>query len=78
MLMFHLGPFLLGYGTVSHEISVPSTDTPKARPSWKTIPPHRDEDQVKLDVDRSFIYYPTSKSPTLPSQIAPALAKKKN
>jgi hypothetical protein len=23
---------------------------------------HRDEDQVRLDVDRSFIYYPDSES----------------
>ncbi|PWW76410.1 hypothetical protein C7212DRAFT_187435 [Tuber magnatum] len=56
-------PFLLGYGTVPHEKSVPLTDIPEARPSWKTLPPHRDEDQVKLDVDRSFIYYPTNLSP---------------
>lgn len=26
------------------------------------LPPHRDEGQVKLDVDRSFVYYPTGKS----------------
>lgn len=25
---------------------------------WATLPRHRDEDQVRLDVDRSFIYYP--------------------
>ncbi|CAZ86023.1 unnamed protein product [Tuber melanosporum] len=56
-------PFLLGYGTVPHGKSVPPTDIPEACPSWKTLPPHRDEDQVKLDVDRSFIYYPTNLSP---------------
>lgn len=28
---------------------------------WRDLPRHRDEDQVKLDVNRSFIYYPTSK-----------------
>jgi hypothetical protein len=26
--------------------------------SWKELPEHRDEGQVQLDVDRSFIYYP--------------------
>ncbi|CUS07077.1 unnamed protein product [Tuber aestivum] len=56
-------PFLLGYGTAYHEKGAPPTDIPEARPSWKALPPHRDEDQVKLDVDRSFIYYPTNLSP---------------
>ena len=27
-------------------------------PPWKELPPHPDEDQVRLDVDRSFVYYP--------------------
>ncbi|KAL1970684.1 hypothetical protein VTN77DRAFT_4328 [Rasamsonia byssochlamydoides] len=26
--------------------------------AWNDLPRHRDEDQVKLDVDRSFVYYP--------------------
>ncbi|KAK8146706.1 hypothetical protein G3M48_002683 [Beauveria asiatica] len=26
--------------------------------SWKELPRHRDEDQVQLDVNRSFVYYP--------------------
>ena len=26
--------------------------------AWKELPPNRDETQVKLDVDRSFVYYP--------------------
>jgi hypothetical protein len=26
--------------------------------AWKHLPPHRDEPQVQLDVDRSFVYYP--------------------
>ncbi|KAF7539041.1 hypothetical protein G7054_g2431 [Neopestalotiopsis clavispora] len=30
--------------------------------SWATLPRHRDEDQVRLDVDRSFIYYPNDQS----------------
>ncbi|KAJ2973674.1 hypothetical protein NQ176_g6472 [Zarea fungicola] len=25
---------------------------------WKELPPHRDEEQVQLDVNRSFVYYP--------------------
>ena len=28
--------------------------------SWRDLPPHRDENQVELDVNRSFIYYPKS------------------
>ncbi|KAG9231394.1 rab-GTPase-TBC domain-containing protein, partial [Amylocarpus encephaloides] len=31
--------------------------------TWKEMPKHRDEDQVQLDVDRSFIYYPNDQSP---------------
>ncbi|XMA16308.1 hypothetical protein WAI453_009099 [Rhynchosporium graminicola] len=30
---------------------------------WKSFPQHRDEDQVRLDVDRSFIYYPRDQTP---------------
>ena len=26
--------------------------------AWKEVPPHRDEDQVQLDVNRAFVYYP--------------------
>lgn len=26
---------------------------------WKELPIHRDEDQVQLDVDRAFVYYPS-------------------
>jgi TBC1 domain family member 20 len=29
---------------------------------WKSLPPHRDEEQVKLDVNRSFVYYPSGES----------------
>ncbi|KHN97878.1 Rab-GAP/TBC domain protein [Metarhizium album ARSEF 1941] len=29
---------------------------------WAQLTPHRDEDQVQLDVNRSFIYYPNDKS----------------
>ncbi|KAI0014249.1 rab-GTPase-TBC domain-containing protein [Xylariaceae sp. FL0662B] len=30
--------------------------------SWRHMPRHRDEEQVKLDVDRSFVYYPNDDS----------------
>ncbi|KAF2101436.1 hypothetical protein NA57DRAFT_64237 [Rhizodiscina lignyota] len=33
-----------------------------AKADWKTLPTHRDEDQVKLDVNRSFVYYPSGES----------------
>jgi hypothetical protein len=28
---------------------------------WKTLPVHKDEEQVALDVNRSFVYYPNGK-----------------
>ena len=46
-----LGPILLGYNKDSSDESHSST-------SWKALPRHKDEDQVELDVNRSFIYYP--------------------
>lgn len=33
-------------------------DVKQTQGDWKALPKHRDEDQVQLDVDRSFIYYP--------------------
>ncbi|OAA44401.1 Rab-GAP/TBC domain protein [Metarhizium rileyi] len=33
-----------------------------AATDWEQLEPHRDEDQVRLDVNRSFIYYPSDKS----------------
>lgn len=45
------GPMLLG---CSGEEKLVMSD-------WRELPPHRDEDQVRLDVNRSFIYYPSSK-----------------
>ncbi|KAG8526475.1 uncharacterized protein KY384_008675 [Bacidia gigantensis] len=54
------------YGLVDDEMSGPillrgapaSSNKDGARRSWKDLPPHRDEEQVRLDVDRSFVYYP--------------------
>ncbi|XXG99281.1 eukaryotic translation initiation factor 5B [Hypoxylon texense] len=39
----------------------------EASDSWTGLPRHRDEDQVKLDVDRSFVYYPSGDT-TEPTQ----------
>ena len=38
--------------------------TKKSEPdvSWKSLPKHRDEVQVRLDVDRAFVYYPNKDS----------------
>ncbi|KAL2037986.1 hypothetical protein N7G274_009205 [Stereocaulon virgatum] len=30
--------------------------------SWRDLPPHKDEHQVEIDVNRSFIYYPRNES----------------
>ncbi|KAK3398661.1 rab-GTPase-TBC domain-containing protein [Sordaria brevicollis] len=38
--------------------------------SWESLPPHKDEDQVQLDVDRAFAYYPSH-----PSESARSLQK---
>lgn len=48
------GPLLLGYR------SEESGSAGFAR-SWRDLPRHKDEDQVELDVNRSFIYYPKSR-----------------
>lgn len=52
----YLGPILLGYDPLSK--SLPE-DLPI--PSWKELPQHGDESQVKLDVDRAFVHYPSCK-----------------
>ncbi|KAL9025850.1 MAG: hypothetical protein Q9180_007581, partial [Flavoplaca navasiana] len=44
-------PLLLGYKPSK---KAESTETA----AWQHLPRHKDEDQVRLDVDRSFIYYP--------------------
>lgn len=46
-------PILLGYGD-SGRVS--------SDPEWKDLPKHRDEDQVGLDVNRAFGYYPKMNS----------------
>ncbi|KAG5517991.1 hypothetical protein PMAC_000446 [Pneumocystis sp. 'macacae'] len=36
----------------------PENETLNHQTHWKLLPAHKDENQVQLDVDRSFIYYP--------------------
>ncbi|KAK7745258.1 GTPase-activating protein gyp8 [Diatrype stigma] len=43
---------------------VPGAEGEAEEEDWRNLPPHRDEAQVKLDVDRSFVYYPNDNSPT--------------
>lgn len=53
--MVIIGPLLLGY--------TPGTSTTKDdSEDWRNLPRHKDEDQVKRDVDRAFIYYPKSRT----------------
>ena len=47
-------PLLLG----CHELPVSQQIS-----DWLSLPGHRDEEQVKLDVNRAFVYYPNGRSP---------------
>ena len=49
--MEEIGPILLGCNTKN-------TARTSSTQVWTDLPRHKDEDQVRLDVDRSFIYYP--------------------
>lgn len=49
--MSNLGPLLLGYDGRKSQAS-------ESDRSWRDLPQHKDEGQVELDVNRSFIYYP--------------------
>lgn len=65
------GPILLGIPAEDTEgdAKVGSTTEDEKRgdesrwDAWRDLPRHRDEDQVQLDVNRSFVYYPNSKAP---------------
>jgi hypothetical protein len=46
------GPLLLG-------CTEQASHTP-----WEKLPPHKDEHQVGLDVNRAFVYYPKNGTPT--------------
>ncbi|PBP25984.1 GTPase-activating protein gyp10 [Diplocarpon rosae] len=50
-------PLLLGYNLRDEKHEVDHDG------EWKKLPRHRDEDQVRLDVERSFIYYPIDQTP---------------
>ncbi|KAJ4300466.1 GTPase-activating protein gyp8 [Collariella sp. IMI 366227] len=50
-------PILLGV-LPSHEKSETEQDGTASPASWESLPHHKDEDQVQLDVNRAFIYYP--------------------
>lgn len=49
-----LGPLLLG----DADDNIDTKERAELANSWRALPEHRDESQVQLDVDRSFIYYP--------------------
>lgn len=53
------GPILLGI-PLDHDKAEPGPDGSASAPSWESLPHHKDEDQVQLDVNRAFIYYPDS------------------
>ncbi|KAG5983838.1 hypothetical protein E4U55_006988 [Claviceps digitariae] len=56
-------PVLMGLSSEPHECSTDSHgDGTDGECGWENLPRHRDEEQVQLDVDRSFVYYPTDKS----------------
>lgn len=51
------GPLLLGY-------DLKSRSEAERGSAWQQLPRHKDEDQVELDVNRSFVYYPKGIRPT--------------
>lgn len=53
VITHYVGPILLQYDENTQEITL----LPE-----HGLPPHSDEDQVQLDVDRSFVYYPECKA----------------
>ncbi|KAM5348476.1 hypothetical protein ACJ41O_008300 [Fusarium nematophilum] len=55
-------PILLGLDAPSGSQDDHSSSQEDALSDWKEWPRHRDEDQVQLDVNRSFIYYPNNQS----------------
>lgn len=51
------GPLLLGYDARSRPEE-------KGASAWHQLPRHKDEDQVALDVNRSFVFYPKGTRPS--------------
>lgn len=59
-----VGPILLGCTSpITEESGADSSRDSQLQ--WRRLPPHRDEEQVQRDVDRSFIYYPQSEPPNI-------------
>lgn len=56
------GPLLLG--SAAQDTAADEQKQANQHP-WRMLPRHPDEDQVQLDVDRAFVYYPKGVSPTL-------------
>nr|XP_036575754.1 GTPase-activating protein gyp10 [Colletotrichum truncatum]KAF6782378.1 GTPase-activating protein gyp10 [Colletotrichum truncatum] len=54
-------PILLGF-TGNEDFNGVSTTGIDEKIPWKDLPRHRDEEQVQLDVNRAFIYYPNHQS----------------
>jgi hypothetical protein len=69
-LIIIIGPILLGLqpGDVKTEAASPSS-------SWESLPRHKDEDQVQLDVNRAFIYYPDSMPSSFLTHPLPLLSR---
>jgi TBC1 domain family member 20 len=57
-LMVCIGPMLIG-----SEAGPEKSETNQSA-LWTDLPPHRDEDQVQLDVNRAFVYYPNGEFKT--------------
>ena len=60
LLTTHSGPVLLGCEDHEADESENGGPTEILQPpaDWKSLPAHKDEDQVQLDVNRAFVYYP--------------------
>ncbi|KAI1339510.1 rab-GTPase-TBC domain-containing protein [Xylariaceae sp. FL0016] len=57
-------PILLGFNADMPGVGPTRDGSGTEKPeSWQHLPRHQDEDQVKLDVDRSFVYYPHDDTP---------------
>lgn len=61
-----VGPLLLGCASAKDQVKQEARDSS----NWRDLPPHKDEDQVRLDVNRSFIYYPHSTSTSFSGHIS--------
>ena len=51
-------PLLLGHGGLG--AFAKENDSSNSQRDWRKMPRHKDEDQVELDVSRSFVFYPSN------------------